>query len=90
MPPFDTNFAGRHPHGSMNFLSNIDPALLGCSSVSTTPNAQMNQPISQDGSPDDGNSMPAGEPVYCSVFFFSQPLSLSLVQAGLSHLTLRA
>lgn len=54
---------------------NIDPALLN---RSTTPNLATNQLISQDGnSAVDGNSMPAGEPVHCSAFLFSQLLSLS-------------
>ena len=73
-PSFDTTLLADAQHGSMNFLSNIDPALLECS---TTPNPPMNRPITQDGSLSDGNSMPAGEPVYCSASLFSQPLSPS-------------
>lgn len=57
-----------------HIMSNIDPALLN---RSTTPNPLANQLISQDGnSAVDGNSMPAGEPVHCSAFLFSQLLSL--------------
>jgi hypothetical protein len=58
----------------MNALSNIDLALLGYSTASVMPNALMNQPVSQDGSGslDDGNPIPAGEPVYCSLSLFSK------------------
>ena len=75
LPSFNTNSLADASLSTMNFLSNIDPALLGCS---TTPNLPTNQLISQDGSPCDGNSMPAGEPVYyCSASLFSRSLSLS-------------